>query len=228
MAKFRLVYRDLRREHRQSVELRAANSQPMFAGDQVKAKLLICAGEVAAVIQTKNGLTRRGTMEKYHVAQVNIGRIRAPLDDAIMAGFMGRLDEINALADRSPGFVWRLQTSQGNATYFRPYEHDDRILLNMSVWETVEALRNYVYNTAHKELLKNRHEWFEKFVGTYTSLWWVPVGHRPGIDEAKKRLAHLEKYGPTEFAFTFKNIFKPNEEFQRGIDWAGFEPCPAG
>ena len=144
-----------------------------------------------------------------------------------MAGFVSRLDEINALADRSPGFVWRLQTSEGNATYFRPYEHDDRILLNMSVWESVEALQHYVYYTMHAELLRQRRDWFEKFAGVYVALWWVPAGHIPGIDEAKKRLAHLETHGPTEFAFTFKQIFPPDQEFQRRIDWASFEPCPA-
>jgi len=144
-----------------------------------------------------------------------------------MAGFMGRLDEINALADNSPGFVWRLQTQEGNATYFRPYEHDDRILLNMSVWETMEDLRNYVYRTTHAELLRQRYEWFERFAGVYAALWWVPAGHTPGIDEARKRLAHLEKHGPTEFAFTFKTTFPRDEKFQQGIDWSSFLPCPA-
>ena len=143
-----------------------------------------------------------------------------------MAGFVARLDELNALADRSPGFVWRLQTSEGNATYFRPYD-DDRILMNMSVWETIEALRHYVYQTVHAELLRQRHEWFEKFVGVYTALWWVPAGHRPGIDEARKRLDHLEKHGLTEFAFTFKTTFQPDEHFQQAIDWSSFQPCPA-
>ena len=165
-------------------------------------------------------------MSNYHIAQVNIGRVRAPLDDAIMAGFVNRLDDLNALADRSPGFVWRLQTSAGNATYFRPYENDDRILLNMSVWESIEALRQYVYKTAHAEMLRHRHEWFERFSGSYVALWWVPVGHKPSIDEAKKRIAHLDEHGPTEFAFTFKSTFKPDEEYQRGIDWASFVPCP--
>jgi len=164
---------------------------------------------------------------KYHVAQVNIGRVRAPIGDPIMAGFVARLDELNALADRSPGFVWRLQTTDGNATYFRPYPHDDRILMNMSVWETIEALRHYVYKTVHAELLRQRHEWFEKFVGSYTALWWVPAGHRPGIDEATKRLAHLEKHGPTQYAFTFKTTFQPDDQFQQGIDWSSFRPCPA-
>lgn len=165
-------------------------------------------------------------MSEYHIAQVNIGRIRASLDDPIMAGFVNRLDEINALADGSPGFVWRLQTNAGNATYFRPYD-DDRVLMNMSVWETVDALKHYVYRTMHAELLRQRHEWFEKFAGVYLALWWVPVGHIPGIDEAKKRIAHLEAHGPTQFAFDFKTVFPPDEEFQKGIDWSSFQPCPA-
>lgn len=163
----------------------------------------------------------------YHIAQVNIGRIKAPLDDAQMAGFVARLDEINALADRSPGFVWRLQTSEGNATYFRPYPEDDRILLNMSVWTSVDALRHYVYRTAHAELLRERHSWFEKFSGAYLALWWVPAGHLPGIDEARKRLAHLDQHGPTQFAFILKTVFEPDEQFQRSIDWSSFRPCPA-
>jgi Domain of unknown function (DUF3291) len=166
-------------------------------------------------------------MALYHIAQVNIGRVKAPMGDPVMAGFVGRLDEINALADRSPGFVWRLQTDSGNATYFRPYPEDDRILINLSVWETVEALRQYVYTSAHAELLRQREAWFEKFSGAYTALWWVPAGHRPGMDEATKRLAHLEQYGPTQFAFTFKKTFEPDEDFQRSIDWSSFEPCPA-
>ena len=165
-------------------------------------------------------------MATYHIAQLNIGRIRAALEDPQMAGFVNRLDEINAIADKSPGFVWRLQTPEGNATYLRPYD-DDRILVNMSVWETVEALRNFVYRTVHAEVLRQRLDWFEKFSGQYFALWWVPVGHIPGMDEAKKRLAYLDAHGPTQFAFTLKAIFPPDDEFQRGIDWSSFEPCPA-
>ena len=165
-------------------------------------------------------------MSRYHIAQVNIGRVKAPLDDPIMAGFVNRLDEINALADGSPGFVWRLQTPEGDATYLRPYD-DDRVLINMSVWETVDALKHYVYHTVHAQLLRQRQEWFEKFAGVYLALWWVPAGHIPGIDEAKKRIAYLEAHGPTQFAFTFKAVFQPDEEFQRGIDWSSFQPCPA-
>jgi len=166
-------------------------------------------------------------MARYHIAQVNIGRVKAPVEDPLMAGFARRLDEINALADNSPGFVWRLQTSEGNATYFRPYPEDDRILVNMSVWETIEQLRHYVYKTAHREMLRQRELWFERFEGIYMALWWVPAGHRPGIDEAVKRLAYLEKHGPTQYAFTFKTTFQPDDEFQRGIDWSAFRRCPA-
>ncbi len=165
-------------------------------------------------------------MAKYHIAQVNIGRMRGALEDPVMAGFVARLDEINALADCNPGFVWRLQTPGGNATYLRPYD-DDRILFNMSVWESVDALRDYVYKSAHAELIRQRKDWFEKFIGAYVGLWWVPVGHRPSVDEAKKRLAYLDKYGPTEFAFTFKTIVQPDEQFQQAIDWSSFLPCPA-
>jgi hypothetical protein len=166
-------------------------------------------------------------MSRYHVAQVNIGRIRAELSDPVMAGFVERLDEINALADGSPGFVWRLKTNEGNATYFRPFA-DERMLLNMSVWESVEALRHYVYQTMHRELLRQRHAWFEKLEIAYLALWWVPAGHIPGMDEAKRRLTHLDAHGPTQFAFTFQSVIPVDEEYQRGIDWSSFVPCAAG
>src|SRR5262245_44350161 len=165
-------------------------------------------------------------MKTLHIAQVNIGRMKAALEDPIMADFVARLDEINALADRSPGFVWRLQTTEGNATYLRPYD-DDRILFNMSVWESIDLLRSYVYGSAHAELLRRRHDWFEKFAGVYAALWWVPEGHVPGIDEAKKRLAHLQAHGPGPFAFTFKNPFPADVQFAMSTDWSSFEPCPA-
>lgn len=166
-------------------------------------------------------------MSGYHVAEVNIGRIRAELNDPIMAGFVERLEEINALADTSPGFVWRLQTNDGNATYFRPFA-DDRMLLNMSVWQSVEALRHYVFKSVHRELLRQRHAWFEKLEIAYLALWWVPAAHVPGIDEAKRRLAHLDAHGPTQFAFTFQNVIAVDEEYQRRIDWSSFAPCTAG
>jgi uncharacterized protein DUF3291 len=163
--------------------------------------------------------------KKPQLAQVNIARMKAPLESQIMAGFVARLDEINALADQSPGFVWRLKTEQGDATYLRPYD-DDRILFNLSMWKTIEELRAYVYRSAHSELLRARHEWFMKFENPYLALWWVPAGHRPSVDEAKKRLAHLVEHGPTPFAFTFKRSFPPDAAFLESTDWSAFEPCP--
>ena len=148
-------------------------------------------------------------MTPLYLAQINIGRIREPLEHAQMKGFVDRLADLNALEDRSPGFVWRLQTPAGDATYFRPYD-DDRILVNLSVWESIETLRAYVYGTAHAELLKQRREWFEHFSSAYLALWWVPAGHRPDIEEGKARLAHLDANGPTSFAFTFKSIHHPD------------------
>ena len=149
--------------------------------------------------------------KKAHLAQVNIGRIRAPLDTPLLAGFVARLDEINALAEESPGFVWRLQTPEGNATALRPYD-DDRMLINMSVWESVEHLGAFVFGSRHRELLQQRRDWFEKLEGVYAALWWVPPGHRPSIEEAKQRLAHLAEKGPTPYAFSFKDSFPAGSE----------------
>ena len=131
------------------------------------------------------------TQDDYHIAQVNIARMLAPLDDPSMATFVARLDEVNALADGSPGFVWRLQTEEGNATYLRPYD-DERILFNLSVWETVEHLKEYVYKTAHGEVMRRRREWFGKLGGVYVALWWVRAGHVPSVAEAKRRLEYLQ------------------------------------
>jgi hypothetical protein len=139
----------------------------------------------------------------HHIAQVNIARARAPLDSDAMQSFVARLDEINALADAAPGFVWRLKSEQGPSSYLRPYD-DDRILFNLSVWSSIEALKDYVYRTAHAEVLRQRRDWFEPFDGVFLAMWWVPAGHIPSIDEAKERLANLEAQGPSAFAFTFR------------------------
>ncbi|MCL4297921.1 MAG: DUF3291 domain-containing protein [Anaerolineae bacterium] len=162
----------------------------------------------------------------YHLAQVNIGRIVAPLDDPLLAGFVARLDEINALADRSPGFVWRLQTEEGNATDLRPYD-DDRILVNMSVWESLEHLKAYVYRSAHVEVMRQRRQWFEKFEGMYMALWWVKAGHLPTVQEARQRLEYLAEHGASADAFTFSQPFPPPDASPGNFTVTTFEPCPA-
>lgn len=163
---------------------------------------------------------------RIHLAQVNVARMKAPFESDVMEGFRARLEEINALADRSPGFVWRLQTDEGNATYLRPFD-DDRILVNMSVWESVEHLKDYAYRSAHAEVLRRRQEWFEKLDRPVVALWWVPAGHRPSMDEARKRLSRLESEGPTPFAFTFRQTFPPDPALIESTDWSGFIPCTA-
>jgi hypothetical protein len=141
-----------------------------------------------------------------HIAQVNIARMLAPLDDPQLAGFVARLEDINALADTAPGFVWRLQTAEGDATAFRPYG-DDRILFNLSVWRTVEELKAFVYRTAHNDVMRRRAEWFARATDPYYALWWVDEGTIPGIDEAKDRLERLRRDGPSSAAFTFRRIY---------------------
>jgi hypothetical protein len=154
----------------------------------------------------------------FHLAQVNIGRVRAALDDPIMKGFKDQLDPINALADRSPGFVWRLQTEDGNAMAIRPYE-DERMAINMSVWASLDALQQFVYKSAHVAPLKDRKQWFEPMDGPILALWWIPAGHIPTVAEAQERLAHLAQHGPTAHAFTFRTPFpSPDGEPGQALD----------
>jgi hypothetical protein len=148
-------------------------------------------------------------MTHFHLAQVNIGRFRAPIDSPIMAGFRDQLDPINALADRSPGFVWRLQTEEGDATAIRPYADDDLMAINMSVWASLEALQQFVYKSHHVQPLRDRDQWFERIEGPILALWWIPIGHTPTVQEATERLAHLKTHGPTPHAFTFRTPFPP-------------------
>lgn len=144
----------------------------------------------------------------YHLAQVNIGRLVAPLDSPQLAGFVAALDPVNSLADAAPGFVWRLQTDDGNATGLRIFG-DDTMLVNMSVWESLEALGDFVYRSAHREVMRHRREYFEKLSESFVALWWVPAGHIPTVAEAEARLMHLRDRGPTPEAFTFRSPFGP-------------------
>jgi hypothetical protein len=149
-------------------------------------------------------------MIEYHLAEINIARMRAPLTDPLMADFVAQLAPVNALAEQSPGFVWRLQLESGDATHIRPYG-DAPILVNMSVWESVEHLQNYVYRSVHIEVWRDRKQWFEKFEGAYYALWWIPVGHRPTLEEGKARLDYLRESGETDYAFSFKKVFEKPE-----------------
>jgi hypothetical protein len=142
----------------------------------------------------------------FHLAQANVATLLAPLESPQLAEFVGALEPINALADTSPGFVWRLQTGEGDATSIRVFA-DDRILLNMSVWESIDALDDFVYRSAHTTVMRRRAEWFERAVEPYLVLWWIPEGELPAAADAEPRLAALRERGPTPFAFTLRRRF---------------------
>lgn len=165
-------------------------------------------------------------MESYELAQLNIGVIRAPMDSPVMEGFASNLDRINTLAEATPGFVWRLQTEEGDATAIRPF-NDPNMLVNMSVWRDVESLNAYVYNSAHVELMRRRREWFERMTEAYLVLWWVPQGHRPSIKEAVERLRLLRAQGPSEHAFTFRQPFPPPGSWPSSPSVGFSSECPA-
>lgn len=147
----------------------------------------------------------------YQLAQLNIGRIRYPVEDPRMAGFMNALDEINALAEATPGFVWRFISDNNNATSERPFEDDEMLLVNMSVWEDVESLFGYTYRSDHTPFLRERKQWFEMPKDVHVVLWWVPAGHRPTVTEAIERLQHLREHGASPYAFSFKQRFAAPE-----------------
>lgn len=145
-------------------------------------------------------------MSTYQLAQVNIARLKAPLDSVQLTDFVANLEPINALADQSLGFIWRLKSEGGNATNIKAFD-DTMIIVNMSVWESIEALKSFVFNSAHTPVMKRRQEWFEKFQASYMALWWIESGHIPTPEEARQRLESLDQNGPTEFAFTFRKLF---------------------
>ncbi len=145
-------------------------------------------------------------MHRYHLAQVNMAHGRAPIDDPLMAGFVAKLDEINALAERSPGFIWRLQSDSGNATDIRVTD-DPRLLINLTVWDSLKSLFDYVYRSEHTKVMSRRREWFEASPAPTVALWWVPAGTTPTVEEALSRLDHLKRRGPTAHAFGFKESF---------------------
>jgi hypothetical protein len=151
-------------------------------------------------------------MNNYQLAQINIARIKGvDINDPIMKEFVDNLDKVNALAENSEGFVWRLKDETNNATSLNPY-NDEQVIINVSVWESIEALEHFVYKTFHTDFLKRRKEWFQTFGKAYTAMWWIPSGQFPTVQQAIDKLDHLQKNGASEIVFDFRKKFsKPKD-----------------
>jgi hypothetical protein len=146
----------------------------------------------------------------FHLAQVNIARILFPLTDPAMHGFVSRLAEINSIAESSSGFVWRFKDEiYGSAGYIQAF--NDQTVFNMSIWESLEALKEFTYKSVHRELFRDRHLWFEKLQTPSLALWWIEAGQIPTVVDGKARLDHMRDHGETPFAFTFRNPFPAPE-----------------
>lgn len=148
------------------------------------------------------------TSQEYHLAQVNIARMLAPLGEPIMEGFVRKIGEINLLAENSKGFIWRMKSENDN-TIASDIFQDEMLHINMSVWESVEDLKQFVYHTRHSVGVRRGAEWFQKMSTMYIALWWIPINHIPTLYEAKQKLDFLNQNGESEIAFTFKKIFLP-------------------
>jgi hypothetical protein len=164
-------------------------------------------------------------MSAYELAQLNIALMKESLESPRMADFVANLDRINALAESSPGFVWRLKTEEGNATALRPLGEDT--LVNVSVWKDAESLNKYVYHSAHVEIMRRRKEWFERMREAWVVLWWVPRGYRPTVPEAIGKLDLLRARGPTKDAFTLRHAFLPPDATQPSAPFEFGDECPA-
>ena len=182
---------------------------------------------IASVRRKPRRITSTGSpMSAYELAQLNIGVVNAPLDSPVMADFVANLDRINALAEQSPGFVWRLQTEEGDATALRPLGDD--VIVNMSVWQDLDSLNAYVYRSAHVEIMRRRKEWFRRMKDAYMVLWWVPRGHRPTMQEAIAKLERFRQDGPTEVAFNFRQGFAAPDAGRGDARFGTGDVCPAG
>lgn len=147
------------------------------------------------------------------------------MDTPALAEFMAQLDPVNAIADEASGFVWRLQTEEGNATSI-PVLGDDRLIVNMSVWASIDQLADFVYRSGHVAVMRRRREWFER-VKVFMALWWVPAGHLPTVAEAEERLQHLRAHGPTAHAFTFRHRFPAPGAPEAPVRHQDLLGCPA-
>jgi hypothetical protein len=164
-------------------------------------------------------------MSKFQLAELNVAALKAPLDSPELKDFVDNLDRINALAESSPGFVWRLKGDGNDATSLRPL--GETVIVNMSTWRDIDSLRHYVYKTAHVEILKRKREWFTRMADAYMVLWWVPEGHEPTVAEAVARLEHLRKHGATAEGFTFGEAFGPPDAAAAGARVSFNDTCPA-
>ncbi|MEU0057353.1 DUF3291 domain-containing protein [Streptomyces sp. NPDC006334] len=162
----------------------------------------------------------------FELAQVNIARLKAPLDSAQLKDFVDSLDPVNADADAADGFVWRLQDDGGDATEIAVFG-DEWLIINMSVWQDADALTAFMYRGRHREMLARRREWFERVQEAMATLWWVPAGHRPTVAEAEARLLHLRTNGPTPYAFTLRASFPPGAAEPVALDVPDDLGCPA-
>ena len=147
----------------------------------------------------------------FDLAQVNVSRLLAPLDSPLLADFMAALDEVNAEGDAAPGFRWRLQTEDGNATAVRAFGWDVAdsfgVVVNLTTWTSVQALADFVFSGQHLQVMRRRRKWFQRAVEPMTALWWVPAGHRPSTEDAEQRIQRLRRHGPTAESFTFRTPF---------------------
>lgn len=164
-------------------------------------------------------------MSRYQLAQLNVGELKAPLDSPELKDFVDNLDRINALAEGSDGFVWRLVGDGNDATSLRPM--GENVIVNMSVWRDAESLRRFVYQSAHTPIMKRRREWFARMMDAYMCLWWVPAGHQPTVGEAIARLQHLRQHGPTPESFTFGEAFAAPDAHEGGAPFSFKDTCPA-
>jgi len=171
--------------------------------------------EVEAKMASFTGLINSHVMEPadFHLAQVNIAHLIEPMDSERLASFVAALDPVNATADAAPGFVWRLKTEDGNATSFKAFEWDldgsAGVITNMSVWESFEALKDFVYSPTHLEALRQKRNWFHKAAGATTALWWIPTEYVPTLEDAESRIRTIREHGPTLEAFDLSKKFSP-------------------
>ena len=147
-------------------------------------------------------------MTDWHLAELNVATLRKPMEHPDTADFADNLDPVNEQAEAAPGFVWRLQDESGNATGFKR-DGDPLRILNLSVWDSIDSLRAFMFGGDHVSFMRRRREWFEKPTEPHFVMWWVPAGHEPTIEEAEERLARLQAEGPSRHAFTFTPTFDP-------------------